>query len=187
MIEYKILTHLEADEFRQLNQGYSSSEKYVVEKNETVETIVLSLLLMTLEQPYIKQGVTDETDIKRLPEVIAQGLSIGAFDGDQIVGLALAEAQHWNRSLWVWQFEVLENYRRKGVGRQLMDSLAEKARQTGLRIIVCETQNTNVPAISFYRKAGFSVEGIDLSYYTNNDIDEFEVTIFMKRQIECGT
>jgi len=57
-----------------LNQGYISAEKYVVEKNETVETTVLSLHLMTLEQPYIKQGVTDETDIQRLPQVIAQGL-----------------------------------------------------------------------------------------------------------------
>jgi len=111
----------------------------------------------------------------------------GAYDGDQIVGLALAEAQHRNRSLWVWQFEVLEAYRRKGVGRQLMDSLAEKARHAGLRIIVCETQNTNVPAINFYRKAGFSVEGIDISYYTNNDIDNFEVAIFMKKHSECGT
>jgi ribosomal protein S18 acetylase RimI-like enzyme len=183
MIEYKTLTHFEADDFRRLNQGYTSSEKYFVKKSETIETTVLSLHLMTLEQPYIKRGITDETDIQRLPQVISQGLSLGAYDGNQIVGLALVEAQHWNRSLWVWQFEVQQAYRRQGIGRQLMESLAEKTRQAGLRIIVCETQNTNVPAINFYRKASFSVEGIDLSYYTNNDIDDFEVAIFMKRHI----
>ena len=74
MIEYKTLTHLEADDFRRLNQGYILTEKYVVEKRETVETAVLSLHLMPLEQPYIKQGMTDETDIQRLPQVISQGL-----------------------------------------------------------------------------------------------------------------
>lgn len=182
MIEFKILTQLEADDFRRLNQGYISTAKYVVSKTETPETTAISLHLTALEQPYNKKGVTDETDVQRLQQVIPQGLSLGAFDGKQIMGLALAEAHHWNSSMWVWQFEVLEAYRRQGIGRQLMDTLAEKARQAGLRIIVCETQNTNVPAINFYRKVGFTVEGIDLSYYTNTDMDDFEVAVFMKRR-----
>ena len=183
MIEYKILTQLEADDFRRLNQGYISTAKCVVSKTETPETTAISLHLTTLEQPYIKKGVTDETDVQRLQQVIPQGLSLGAYDEEQIVGIVLAEAQPWNRSLWVWQFEVLEAYRRQGIGRRLMDTLAEKARQAGLRIIVCETQNTNVPAINFYRKVGFTVEGIDLSYYTNTDMQDFEVAIFMKRHV----
>ena len=62
-----------------------------------------------------------------------------------------------------------------------MEALAEKGRAIGLRTIVCETQNTNVPAIEFYRKVGFTVEGIDLSYYTNDDVLNGEVAVFMKR------
>jgi len=61
--------------------------------------------------------------------------------------------------------------------------LADKARVAGFRVLVLETQNTNVPAIRFYRKAGFEVEGIDLSYYSNTDITDGEIAIFMKRKI----
>lgn len=46
-----------------------------------------------------------------------------------------------------------------------------------------ETQNTNVNAIRFYRRSGFEIEGIDLSYYTNDDVEGGEVAIFMKRKL----
>ena len=60
---------------------------------------------------------------------------------------------------------------------------SEMATAAGLRTIVCETQNTNVPAIQFYRKLGFRMEGIDISYYTNNDLPDGEIAVFMKKQI----
>ena len=52
-----------------------------------------------------------------------------------------------------------------------------------LWVMVCETQSTNVPAIEFYRKVGFEVEGIDLSYYSNDDAPDGEVANFMKRKL----
>ncbi|MDE2700419.1 MAG: hypothetical protein OXI23_16220 [Gemmatimonadota bacterium] len=39
-----------------------------------------------------------------------------------------------------------------------------------------------MPAIDFYRGVGFEVEGVDLSYYTNSDVDG-EVAVFMKRKL----
>jgi ribosomal protein S18 acetylase RimI-like enzyme len=49
---------------------------------------------------------------------------------------------------------------------------------------VCETQDTNQPAIAFYRAVGFEIEAVDLSYYTNHDLAGGEVAIFMKRKLE---
>jgi len=43
-------------------------------------------------------------------------------------------------------------------------------------------QLTLVPAIDFYRAVGFAVEGIDRSYYTNDDLNN-EVAVFMKRRL----
>jgi ribosomal protein S18 acetylase RimI-like enzyme len=70
-----------------------------------------------------------------------------------------------------------------GVGSQLMEQLAEKGKAAGLRIIVCETQTTNVPAIQFYHRVGFVMEGIDLSYYSNEDYSDGEIAVFMKRRL----
>jgi ribosomal protein S18 acetylase RimI-like enzyme len=100
------------------------------------------------------------------------------------VGIALAEPRHWNKSLWVWELHVVESHRRRGVGRQLVDALANKAREAGLRTLVCETQNTNVPAMRFYHSVGFRIEGIDISYYTNEDFPDGEIAVFMKKRLK---
>jgi ribosomal protein S18 acetylase RimI-like enzyme len=114
--------------------------------------------------------------------VVAQnGCSFGAYDCDALVGVAIAEPRAWHTDLWVWDFHVHAVYRRLGIGRRLMDALAERAREHALRTIVCETQNTNVPAIRFYRSAGFELVGVDLWYYPP-EIDE--VALFMKRRLD---
>jgi ribosomal protein S18 acetylase RimI-like enzyme len=78
---------------------------------------------------------------------------------------------------------VAQPCQRQGIGRRLMEALAVRATEAGLRVMVCETQNTNLPAIDFYRSVGFEIEGVDLSYYSNRDLIEGEVAIFMKRKL----
>jgi ribosomal protein S18 acetylase RimI-like enzyme len=116
--------------------------------------------------------------------VVEAGFSFGAFAGDQLVGVALAEPQLWNRSVWVWEFHVAESQRRQDIGRRLLDALAAKSSASSLRTLVCETQTTNVPAIQVYRKLGFRLEGIDISYYSNHDYPDGEVAVFLKRRLD---
>lgn len=99
------------------------------------------------------------------------------------MGIAIAEARRWNSSLWIWEFYIAADCRRMGAGRDLMESLADLARQAGLRVMTAETQSTNVPAINFYRALGFEIDAIDCSYYTNQDIAAGEVALFMKRKL----
>ncbi len=55
--------------------------------------------------------------------------------------------------------------------------------QTRLRVIVCETQSDNVPAIRIYRRLGFELEAIDLSFYSNEDVLQESIAVFMKRKL----
>jgi ribosomal protein S18 acetylase RimI-like enzyme len=64
-----------------------------------------------------------------------------------------------------------------------MEAVINQAKDSGLRIVSCETQNTNVPAIRFYQRMGFQIEALDLSLYTNHDFPEGEIAIWMKRKI----
>ena len=184
MIEIKTLRRLEPDDLRRLNVGYTSPAKYVVKKSESPQKTTITLELVSLDHPYVKEWETDEQEIARGQEVVTYGLSLEAYERDQMVGIALAEPRRWNRSLWVWEFHIAETHRRKGLGRQLMQALVQNARKAGLRVLVCETQSTNMPAINFYRAMGFEIDGIDLSYYTNNDLYHSEVALFMKRKLE---
>jgi len=184
MIQIHPLTALDRTRFHELASGYTSLAKYDIKKRETDQETLISLKLERLEQEYVKRWDVSQDDDALYEKMIVQGLSAGAFEGDNLVGIAIAEKRDWNRTFWIWEFHIDEVYRRRGIGRQLMEHMVTVGKKVDCRAIVCETQNTNVPAIQFYRKLGFEIGAVDLSYYTNKDLTDFEVAIFMKRLIE---
>ena len=184
MIHTEPLTALSLTDLKRVASGYSSDSKYIVAYTEKEGCASFDLRLVPLDKPYVKayDHFDDET-IRQYEKVLNGGYSFGAYDGDLLVGLVVAKVQEWNRSVSVLEFHVAEEYRNTGIGRRLMECPAEKARRAGFRAIVCETQNTNATAIKIYRKLGFRLEGIDISYYSNNDYPDGEIAVFMKRRL----
>jgi ribosomal protein S18 acetylase RimI-like enzyme len=187
MTELKIhtLNQLDLPRLRELIVGYTSTQSYIVRKEEAGEQIIFTLTLQPLAQPFSKNYwdcLTGE-DLLRYEGFLAEGFSLGAYQDGQWVGVALAQIQRWNGVLTVWELHVDPACRRQGIGRCLLDELARRAQIAGLRALAVETQNTNAAAIHFYCKAGFSIEGFDLSFYTNDDLETGEVAIFMKRKL----
>jgi ribosomal protein S18 acetylase RimI-like enzyme len=186
MLEIKTLREISEQQFVELvaDSGYTSTQKYAVSKQESTERTLIALELVELDEPYIKRwGRDDELEDEVYPKALAQGLSLGAYLDGKLVGLAITERRDWNETLWLWEFHVAAAQRRRGIGRKLMSALEERARAAGLRVIALETQNTNVPAIRFYRALGFEIEGIDLSLYSNDDVEGGEVALFMKKKV----
>lgn len=169
-----------------ISAGYESREKYAVEWRESEAETLFRLRLVTLPQPYHKTFDVLPEDLGRYQRVVELGFSFyipGPAGSDLLAGAAIAEPQAWNRTLWVWEFHIAPAFQRQGLGRRLMDALAEKAAAGGLRALVCETQTTNAPAIRFYRSVGFHAAGVDLSYYTNQGFPDGEMAVFMKKLI----
>ncbi len=185
MIDIRPLDTITYADIARVMPGYTSGQRYQVGKVETPERIAITLELVALEAPYVRRWGEDESENEaHYREIIARDrLSLGAYDGERLAGLSIGERHAWNRSLWIWEFGVEEPYRRRGIGRRLMDGMAALGRAAELRTLVVETQSTNVPAICFYRALGFAVEAVDLSYYTNDDYDGGEIAIFMKRKL----
>ncbi len=184
-LEIRPLTRLDRERLRELMGGYVTTQHYAVQKQEGDAATTITLTLQLLPQPYSKNywDSLSEDDLGRYAAFLREGFSLGAYLNGDWVGVALAEAQPWNRVLNVWELHVHPRQRGAGIGRRLMDELADRARAAGLRALAVETQNTNVAAIRFYRSAGFAIEGIDLSYYTNTDMEDGEVAIFLKRKL----
>lgn len=63
-----------------------------------------------------------------------------------------------------------------------MAAVEGHARAAGLHRIVCETQTTNIPASRFYRALGFTVDGVDISMYSNDDIERGEVVVYLRKR-----
>jgi ribosomal protein S18 acetylase RimI-like enzyme len=184
MFEIRSLEDFPAAALEAVDADYTSPAKYAVHKHEDEQRTTIEIELVALEQPYAKHWQPFEAEeVRRYQEYARTGLSLGAYDGERLIGIALTEPRSWNGTLWVWEFYIDTPYRGRGIGRRLMEGVVAIARQRGFRAVGLETQNTNVPAIRFYRKLGFEIEGIDLSLYSNRDVSEGEVALFMKRKI----
>ncbi|MCZ6680719.1 MAG: N-acetyltransferase [Candidatus Poribacteria bacterium] len=184
MIESRSLTKLNPTDLKRVASGYCSDSKYLVVHTEKEGCVSFDLRPVTLDKSYVKRyNHYDDETLQRYNTVLNDGYSFGAYAGNLLVGLVIAQAYLWNRSISVCEFHVAGAYRNQGIGRRLMECVAEKANRAGFRIIVCETQNTNATAIDVYRRLGFKVEGIDISFYSNHDYPDGEIAIFMKRRL----
>jgi ribosomal protein S18 acetylase RimI-like enzyme len=183
MVDLRTLTEFRAEDVERLVPGYTSHEKYVVTRTETPDEVTFALRRVALEQPYVKVFPPEDYLYPTYAEYVAAGTSLGAYHGDALVGIAIAEAQTWNQTLWIWEFGVQAEYRRQGIGLRMMDELAQRSRAAGLRIMVVETQNTNGPAVRFYQRAGFHFDALDLTFYSNNDALDDEIALFLKRKV----
>jgi aminoglycoside 3-N-acetyltransferase I len=85
-------------------------------------------------------------------------LLLAAFDGDRPVGFVLAHElprRHGDRAkLFIYEVEVAESHRRRGIGAALLARLAELARERGIRVGFVLTGPDNGPANALYRSAG---------------------------------
>ena len=182
MITIKPLTTFRVKDLEAIMPGYVSTEKYAVKRNQTDEDVSFHLQLITLDRPYVKDwAFRDPATIEQYRASAAAGLSFGAFEGDQIVGIAICEIEAWNQSFQIREFGVAVDYRGRGIGRDLMNAVADIAHQHRCRVLVAETQNTNMPAIRFYRALDFEIDGLDLSLYAADDTGE--IALFMKRKV----
>jgi ribosomal protein S18 acetylase RimI-like enzyme len=183
MIEIRELTELTLDDLHRVANGYISNHKYAVIHSESGETITFELHLEPLKEPYVKKYSYDNETMAAYKPLLSNGFSFAVFDNGTLVGLAVSEVHQWNNSLWVHEFHIAESHRGKGLGRQLMARVTGAASSAGLRIVVCETQNLNVPVIMVYHKLGFHIEGVDLSYYRNSGSPDGEIALFLKKRL----
>ncbi len=115
--------------------GYEAQEIYTVEKIETDEHTLFDIRLILLEKPYRATFVEDFTvaEYEIYLRMLPRGYSFGAYQHDRLIGFAIGEAFPNDDLLRVWEFHVLDGFRRMGVGRALMEQEFSKARQDHLK------------------------------------------------------
>lgn len=165
-----------------LISGYTSHETYQVAWEDDEDTVHFHLQRVPLTAACVKHFELEGTDYYL--DIVKAGLSLVVCEDDAPVAVALSTIQAWNQSFWLHEFHVQESWRGQGIGRQLMETVKEQARANTCRTVVCETQNTNVPAIDFYRKMRFRVEAIDISLYSNDDFPDREIALLMKCRLD---
>mgnify|MGYP006280068313 CR=1 FL=1 len=93
---------------------------------------------------------------------------------NQTVGFALGCVTDSPSMLRVLSVKVNREHRRQGIGTALMQKLLEEAVSRGMNGLMLHVKPSNTPALSLYRKMGFTVEERVAGYY--DDADAYRMT-----------
>lgn len=160
------------------HNGYTTDRIYSVSSIEFGGSF--EFILKEKAFPYTKIWETTSEDLKELNTIIEQGNSFGAFVNEKLAGWIICEHRTWNNSFYIENILIDEKHRREGIGIMLIKSAIKEARRLNCRVIELETQNTNYPAIQFYRRMGFNVTGLNTRLYNNAE----EIALFMTLDME---
>ncbi len=164
-------------------QSYSSDYKYNVINEFKNDGISFLLKPVKLKNTFIKNWTVNRIVHESYLKFSAQGNSFGAYENGELAGFIITDRRSWNNSMWIEMIQVKEDHRKKGIGTLLLKAIEELSVQNKFRMIELETQNTNVPAINFYRKCGYEISGLNINLYDPSEIKD-EIAIYMSKIIE---
>ncbi len=182
MINLRPLTPEDIPNLPQIRPTYKSSSILEVERSGTGLEIGWRLVERDLPQPFDKGTLYDfdeiaQAEIRARLERPDDTYQRVAESSGLLVGFLDIELQSWNDTAFLWNLMIDLDYRGQGLGRRLWHRALDFARQSDVRAIMIETQNTNVPACRFYARMGCELVGINEVYYTN-DSSATEVALF---------
>jgi len=168
------LHKMDKDTIQHVRKGGSSFEvrsKLVLH----AENGKISYTVMDVPQ-YIKQYEDEEFDpatyIDNPDRVVFH-----AYVDDEIVG-QIRVLKWWNAYAYIDDIAVEEKYRRQGVGRALIGSAIEWAREKGFPGIMLETQDNNVAGCKLYESCGFELRGFDTHLYKGLNPNTDEIALY---------
>jgi ribosomal-protein-alanine N-acetyltransferase len=71
--------------------------------------------------------------------------------------------------------DVLESYRRRGIGSRLLECAEQGSATQGARLMYLETATTNKAAIALWKKHGYRESGIRMKNYYGPGLDAFNM------------
>jgi ribosomal-protein-alanine N-acetyltransferase len=104
-----------------------------------------------------------------------------AEEGGHIAGYSLG-ARRRNGDALILTLDVHPDYRRRGVGKLLLDDLLARFRAAGAARAILQVAVENAPARAFYKKAGFRETG-QLADYYDVGRDAIEMTRSLSREV----
>jgi aminoglycoside 3-N-acetyltransferase I len=97
-----------------------------------------------------------------------RALMLVAFDGGRPVGFVLAHEllrRHGDRSkLFVYEVDVAESHRRRGIASSLLARLADLARERGIGVGFVLAEPQNGPANALYRSGGGATDMLTVQW-----------------------
>ncbi len=127
-----------------------------------IEATSRTLELVEREQPV---PVTKRYSIGEVFQPWARWDTGWVADDGGVHGFATVQAEPWHERLVLWFLYIAPEWRRRGVGRALLERVEAHGRSVGATHVWLETSNVNVPGVRAYEALGYALCGVDRLYY----------------------
>jgi ribosomal protein S18 acetylase RimI-like enzyme len=105
-------------------------------------------------------GLTEERLLLRMEKnAVDYDLSVGAYDGDRMVGFTLLGVDSWGGAMTAYDAGtgIVPAFRGQGLAQRMFDHALPALRDRGVERFSLEVLQQNEPAIRAYRKSGFEI------------------------------
>ena len=130
-----------------------------------------------VEPPVTKRFHIDDLDSPRAWDRGVVAIADGAVRGFVATGF-----EPWNTRLVIWHFYVDPAWRRRGIGRALIEAALDEGAARGATTAWLETSSLNYPGVQVYERLGFELCGLDATRYRGTRSDG-ETALFLARDI----
>jgi RimJ/RimL family protein N-acetyltransferase len=133
---------------------------------------------------YFRNDVRDDALVTSWAEQLelSRVFPMVALSGERLVGDAtLHIGQGVNRHIGWVRIYLDREFRRKGIGTELIKALIEIARRIGLQQVVAEIVSSQVQAIKAFESLGFQREYAHTDYYLFRDNESFDLVVYVRR------
>jgi ribosomal-protein-alanine N-acetyltransferase len=110
---------------------------------------------------------SEKEKVRRLAIVAVETRQGSAHSADKASMLGFLVARHLTPEWELENIAVATGARRKGIGKELLETLLAAAREANSESVFLEVRDSNQPARALYERAGFRQTGRRKSYYSS--------------------
>lgn len=166
----------------QIDMGYESDCGYKITRSEQDMGWAFSLTWVRLDPPFSREydwdwSLEEETIANAKNGLVfaaeVEGQTIGMIEGSQVSA----------SDLEIKSLFVSRPYRKKGIGRQLVEALTQVGKASGAKRLIVTTQATDGQAVKFYLAQGFELIGLNCNPDSAQDWEHGEAILFFHRNL----
>jgi len=159
--------------------SYTSEYYYDISVDKTVDGFNIPIEKKKFETPFTHVPEDADYPDKLYEDWWENAEAYGIVEDGKLLAAIEVDPEEWSNRLLITELFVDEKIRGQGYGKQLIDLAKEITVKRGYRVLMLETQSSNVNAVDFYLHQGFTLIGFDSCCYTNTDLQRKEVRFNM--------
>jgi len=159
--------------------SYTSEYYYDISVNKIEDGFSIPIQKKKFDKPFTHTPEDGEYPDKLFEDWWEKAEAFGIVENGKLLAAIEINPEEWSNRLLITELFVDEKIRGQGYGKHLIDLAKEITVKRGYRVLMLETQSSNVNAVDFYLHQGFILIGFDSCCYTNDDLKRKEVRFNM--------